>query len=326
MAEKLRIAIVGLGLIGSSAGLALRRYSEKVTVIGHDKDSKLAAKAKKAGAVERTQWNLVDAVRGADRVLLALPAEQIKSTLAAIAQDLEPGCIIVDTAEVKVPVLQWAGELLPKEVHLIGGHPIVMVEDPNVEEPSATLFENKLFCLTPDAASDAGAIHLAADLAEALGAKPFFLDPAEHDSMIAAVEQMPAILAGALLETATTSSGWKDMRKVAASQFYSSTLTMAESGPEVAEACIANRDHVLYWLDQMIAALRVWRENVAEGNRDPLVKSFDSGLDARNGWLRALATGHWEETPSQDLPTSRTLLRSMIGFGAPRTPAEKKNP
>jgi prephenate dehydrogenase len=324
MAEKLQITIVGLGLIGSSAGLALRRYADKASVVGHDKDSKLAAKAKKMGAVERTEWNLVSAVAGADRVLLALPAEQIRGTLSAIAKDLKPGCILVDTAEVKAPVLQWAAELLPKEVHLIGGHPIVIAEDPSVEGASATLFENALFCLTPDAGSESGAVRLAADLAEAMGAKPFFLDAAEHDSMVAAIEHLPTILAGALLETASQSSGWQDMRKVAAGQFYTSTQIVSEDGVDAAGACVANREHVLYWLDQLIAGLRVWRQHLADGDSEALAKAIDGGLAARGDWLRAFASGNWEEIVTAELPTSRTLMRGMIGFGAPRTPSEKK--
>jgi prephenate dehydrogenase len=324
MAEKLQITIVGLGLIGSSAGLALRRYEEKVVVVGHDKDSKLAAKAKKMGAVDRTEWNLINAVSEADRVLLAVPADQIKGVLATVAKDLKAGCILVDTAEVKAPVLRWASELLPKEAHLIGGHPILMVENPNIEGASASLFENKLFCLTPDVGSEASAVRLAADLVEAMGAKPFFLDAAEHDSMVAAVEHIPAILAGAILEATGGSSGWLDMRKLAASQFYSSTLIMAESGSGAAEACAANRDNVLYWLDRLTAVLRAWRQNLAEGNSEALVKAFDSGLEARHNWLGALASGNWEEIITPELPTSGTLMRSMIGFGAPRTPSEKK--
>jgi prephenate dehydrogenase len=324
MAEKLQVTIVGLGVIGSSAGLALRRYADKVSVVGHDKDAKLASKAKKIGAVDRTEWNLISAVSEADRVLLALPADQIRDTLAAIAKGLTTGCVLVDTAEIKVAVLQWAAELLPKDVHLIGGHPILMVEDPSVDAASATLFENKLFCLTPDVGSEASAVRLAADLVEAMGAKPFFLDAAEHDGMIAAVEHIPAILAGALLGGTSASSGWLDMRKLAASQFYSSTLIMPESGPAVAAACMANREHVLYWLDQLMAGLRVWRQDLADGNGEALAKAIDSGLETRRNWLGALASGNWEEVINPEMPTSGMLMRSLIGFGAPRTPAEKK--
>jgi prephenate dehydrogenase len=273
----------------------------------------------------RHDFRLIDpAQQPLDRVLLALPANQIKSTLAAIAKNLQTGCILLDTAEVKATVLRWAAELLPKDVHLIGGHPILMVENPNIEAANASLFENKLFCLTPDAGSDASAVRLAADLVEAMGAKPFFLDAAEHDSMIAAVEHVPAILAGAILAASSDSSGWLDMRKLAASQFYSSTLIMAESGPEAAEACAANRENVLYWLDQLMAGLRTWRQTLADGDSDALSKAFDRGLEARRSWLAALSTGNWEEIVTAELPSSGTLMRSLIGFGAPRTPTEKK--
>jgi prephenate dehydrogenase len=230
----------------------------------------------------------------------------------------------VDTAEIKAPVLRWAAELLPKEVHLIGGHPILMVENPSIEEASASLFENKLFCLTPDAGSEASAVRLAADLVEAMGAKPFFLDAAEHDSMIAAVELVPTLLAGAILEATSGSSGWLDMRKIAASQFYSGTLIMAESGPSAAEACVANRDSVLYWLDRLMVELRAWRQYLADGDNDALTKAFDRGLQERRSWLAALSSGNWEEIITAELPTSGTLMRSLIGFGTPRTPAEKK--
>jgi prephenate dehydrogenase len=95
MAEKLQITIVGLGLIGSSAGLALRRYADKVSIVGHDRDSKLAAKAKKSNAVDRTEWNLISAVSEADRVPLALPADLIREPRRH-RQDLKAGCLLVD--------------------------------------------------------------------------------------------------------------------------------------------------------------------------------------------------------------------------------------
>ena len=126
MPDKLQVTIVGLGLIGRSAGLALRRYADKVTVVGHDPDPQAAAAAKKAGAVDRTDWNLIGAVSKADRILLVLPPDQVRDTLKAIAHEVQQGCVILDTADVKAPVMAWAAELLPAGVHFVGGHPIVL--------------------------------------------------------------------------------------------------------------------------------------------------------------------------------------------------------
>ena len=77
MPDKLQVSIIGLGLIGASAGLALRRHTDRVTVVGHDPNPTAAGTAKKAGAVDRTEWNLINAISGADRVLLALPLDQV---------------------------------------------------------------------------------------------------------------------------------------------------------------------------------------------------------------------------------------------------------
>ena len=110
MPDKLQVTIVGLGLVGTAAGLALRRYPDKVTVVGHDRDAGKSAQAKSMGAVERTEWNLINAISKADRVLLALPVNEIRETMAAIAPDLKPGCVLVDTATVKQVVMRWARE------------------------------------------------------------------------------------------------------------------------------------------------------------------------------------------------------------------------
>jgi prephenate dehydrogenase len=326
MAEKMNITIVGLGLIGASAGLALRRYADRVTVIGHDRDTGLANRAKSAGAVERTEWNLINAVSRADRVLLALPLGEIRDTLKAIAQDLKPGCLLLDTASIKAPVLAWAAELLPANVSLVGGHPIVLADPTDPTAASADLFTDKLFCLTPPARADDAAVRLAADLVEALGAKPFFVDVTEHDGMAAAVEHVPALLAAALLSATSRSSGWSDMRKLAATQYFASTF-MAEGDPATMMAAVrANRAHVTRWLDILINALADWRERLGEDDDPRAGESLAAGQAARQAWLSAQRTGQWEEATSSmsDVQGMGASLGQLIGLGRARLPADKR--
>ena len=121
--------------------------------------------------MDRTEWNLISTVTNADRVILALPLDEIRDTLDAIKDDLRPGCVIIDTADVKAPVMEWAAELLPAEVHFVGGHPIVLSDRLDADGARPDLFENKLFCLTPDSRTDDAAVRLAADVVEAMGAK-----------------------------------------------------------------------------------------------------------------------------------------------------------
>ena len=323
MADKMQITIIGMDLLGTSAGLALRRFSEKATIVGHDRNLGKAGQAKKQGAIDRMEWNLINAITGADRILLALPASEIRDTLAAIREDLKPGCVLVDTADVKGPVMAWAAELLPPNVHFVGGHPVMVVEDLNQTAARADLFKDKFFCLTvnPDT-GDAG-LRLGADLVEALGAKAFFLDPVEHDGIMAAVEHMPMLAAAAMMGIVSSNPAWGDMRKLAGSQFYSSTLVTATDGRAVALAAAANRENTLRWLDTLIAELEDWRQQLAAGQEEELAKTIDKGLEAGQRWQGALTSGNWDEVPQADIVTTGGYMRQLIGFGGMRTPAEK---
>lgn len=315
MPDKLNVAIVGLGLIGASAGLALRKYQDKVSVVGHDAKPELAGKAKKAGAVERTEWNLINTVSSADRVILALPLSEIRATLDAIKLDLRPGCIVMDMADVKAPVMQWAAELLPAEVHFVGGHPIILSETIEPEGARADLFNGKLFCLTPSPNTEGTAVQLAADVAEALGAKPFFLSAEEHDGLVAAVEQMPSLLAAALMSVTSSSPGWNDMRKLAGNQFFASTMMVSQSGKEAVAGPLANRENTVYWLDAMISELASYRDQLAGGAADDLVARVDQGIAAGQSWLTATQTGNWDvDATAVEMPTAGSTMRDMF-FG-----------
>lgn len=321
MPDKLQVGIVGLGLVGASAGLALHKFQEKVTVVGHDRSPDVASMAKKLGAVDRTEWNLISTVTSSDRVILALPLDEIRETLDAIKQDLRPGCVIIDTADVKGPVMQWAAELLPPEVHFVGGHPIVLTDRLDIEGARADLFENKPFCLTPDSHTDDTAVRLAADVIEAMGGKPFFMDAQEHDGLAAAVEHLPSLLASALLSITSRSAGWQDMRKLAGNQYYASTLMMANSGKDAVAGPLANREHVVHWLDAVIQELSAYREQLLTGEPADLAADIDRGLAAGHSWLAASLSGNWDaEGPRPEAPTAGSTFRSLFfgGLGKPR--------
>jgi prephenate dehydrogenase len=327
MAEKLQVAIVGLGLVGASAGLALRRFQDRVYVIGHDRSPEVAGRAKKMGAVDRTEWNLINTVRAADRVILALPLSEIHDTLEAIAGELKTGCVIVDTADVKKPVMAWAKKLLPDDTYFVGGHPIVVADEATLDGARADLFDQKMFCLTPDLHTNDTAVRLAADVAEALGARPYFLDADEHDGLAAAVQHLPAVTSAALMSLLTTSSGWDDLRKVAGGQFFISTLLSAGSGQEAMDGPFANRELVAAWLDRLIDELITWRDQLLSGEEAAITEQVDRGLVAGRRWLAAQARGNWDDqAPAVDMPTAGSSMREMM-FGrlgrAPEKPKRK---
>ncbi|MGQ9684648.1 MAG: prephenate dehydrogenase, partial [Anaerolineae bacterium] len=188
-----RITIVGLGATGASLGLALKEADRELRIIGHDREPTAAAAARKAGAVDHTEWNLPTACRGSQLIILALPLAAIRDTLAAVASDLEPGCLVTDTAPLKVAVLDWARAVLPPSVDFVGGDPLFARGLHTA--PSAALFNGVTYCFCPAPGASGRALERASDLAQAVGATPRFLDPIEHDGLAAALDALPFLLA-----------------------------------------------------------------------------------------------------------------------------------
>ncbi len=123
------IAIIGLGLIGGSLGLALRQAADEAgkpssVVIGYDSDAQRLWQAEQRGVVDQTSEHLAEAVQEAQMVILATPVLAMRGVLAEIAPHLRAGAIVTDTASTKAAVLGWARELLPAGVRFIGGHPM----------------------------------------------------------------------------------------------------------------------------------------------------------------------------------------------------------
>jgi prephenate dehydrogenase len=204
-------------------------------------------------------------------------------------------------------------------VHFVGGHPILVADISAAEQAAPDLFREHLFVLTPDARTSETAVQLAADLITALDARPFFMDAQEHDSLAAAMEQVPALMAAALLGVAARSQDWRDARRVAAGQFFSASLIMPLTATAASEACLANRAAVLHWLDAMTAELTALRQQVAEGEAERLAGHFERALAARAEWLAAYSTNRWEEDGAiAEIPTSGSMLRSMLGLGGRR--------
>jgi prephenate dehydrogenase len=322
--SKPKVAIVGLGLIGSSIGLALSREQRDFEIIGHDKSNTAASQAKKLGAVDKVEWNLINACDGAGLVILALPLGAIRETMQALAGELATGAVVLDTATVKAPVLAWADELLPTSVAFVGTHPIVASAQPGTAAARADLFERCSWAICPSPTTAEPAVRTAADLAARLGAQAHFLDAAEHDGLTAAVEQLPALASMALLTSAASEPVWREMRRLAGGQFESSTRLVSTDPNVFGDAMLHNPEQVVRWIDSFIDNMAAWRDLIAAGDSETVSKAFAEAATARERWLSDRSKGNWEEviTPPVEHPG---LLASLLGLGrrsAKRQPAK----
>jgi prephenate dehydrogenase len=314
--SKPQVAIVGLGLIGGSIGLALRESGVTSAVVGHDKDLEIGKRAKKLGAVDRVDWNLIAACADADLVILAIPVGAMRETLEVIGPELRHGCVVMDTASLKGVVLDWAIDSLSERVYFVGTDPILprpIEREGGLASARADLFRGGLFCLVPAPGVPESAVKVVTDLVALLGANPLFFDAAEHDGLLAAVDHLPSLLALALLEMAVNQPSWRELRKVAGASFESSTYLPLTDPAALGDLSVVNRDNILRWLDTFSASLASIRCSVAEGQAETLGLRFQKVLEERQKWLQDRDVGRWDERLGQEIPPQPGLLETLLG-------------
>jgi prephenate dehydrogenase len=314
--SKPQVSIVGLGLIGSSMGLALRKAGVTSKVVGHDAGRGVAVEAKRIGAIDKTDWNLISACEDADLVILAAPVRAIEESLKFLGPNLRPGCVVLDTASVKEPVMAWAAASLPEQVHFIGGNPILskaMRGKWGVENARADLFKGGLFCLVPAPGANPEAIELVSNMATIVGANPLYLDAAEHDGLVAAVEHLPILLSLAMLETVVDLPAWRELRKVAGPAFESSTQLITGNSVAHSDLSVLNRENVVRWIDSLSASLASLRDVLSEGDVDLLDDRMLHALEERQKWLHDRGKGAWYEGPETEMPKRSSLADAFLG-------------
>src|SRR5437588_6334946 len=137
-----RVAIIGLGLIGGSIGLALHKAKAAQKVTGYDLAKGIKDQARRIGAIDQPYNALDDAVRGAELVILATPVGAMRSLLQEVASSVTPGAVVTDVASTKSQVISWAEEYLPSSVAFVGGHPMTGKEVSGVQAADASLFQD----------------------------------------------------------------------------------------------------------------------------------------------------------------------------------------
>ncbi len=305
------ITIVGLGLLGTSMGLAFKSKPNEFTITGHDRDNDAVVRAKKLGAIDKSHWNLVAACEDADLIVLAIPAAGVAPTLQAIRQDLKPGCLIIDTAPEMRAMIE-AAEVLPDNVHYLSTNPILPAAR---NTPSAELFDGISWALAPTPDTHASVIKLASDMVKSLGATPFFLDADEHDGLMAVVESLPMILAASLLNTTGSDDAWREIRRMAGSQFENSSFLPEFLAEDLTQPILPHAPHLRVWLERLIAELEGWKDDLAEPDATRLQARFEKAIDVRTQWLKIRDKNRWDEP---DRPEDKpSFWRQLIGMRQP---------
>jgi len=278
-----RVAIIGLGLIGGSIGLALHKAKAAQQITGYDLAKGISNQARKIDAIDQPYSALADAVRGAELVILATPVGAMRSLLQDVAAVLSPGAVVTDVASTKVQVISWAEEYLPSSVAFVGGHPMTGKELSGVQAADATLFQGRIYCLTPTSRTRSIAITKASALIEALGARVRLLEPAEHDGQVAGVSHLPFIASIAMMKTVGEGAAWLDAAMLAANGFRDITRLAAGNPEMYRDICLTNSESITRWLNEYIATLSGLRDRIAAHDRG-LDETFVRARQMRLEW------------------------------------------
>ncbi|MDQ6674174.1 MAG: prephenate dehydrogenase [Chloroflexota bacterium] len=310
-----RVAILGTGLIGSSVGLAIKAARPQTQIVGYDASGDHLRRAQAVKAIDR-RASLRDALADADLVIVSVPVGSMKALFEEMAPLLPVQALVMDTGSSKAQVLQWAETLLPDGVRFVGGHPMAGKTETGPDAADAKLFQGAVWCLAPLPSTQRDAIDDAVRLVESLGASPYFLDPDEHDGLVASVSHLPYLMSVALIGHLGRERSWRETASLAAGGFAYATH-LSDSDPQMfADVMHSNRDNIARRLDLYIAELESLRNAIAADSPE-LKERFVRAQNLHQDWLVGRAQGQPGESENP-LPTTRSMLTgSLFGrFGA----------
>ena len=280
-----RVALVGVGLIGGSFAMAVRRAGLSGTLVGVDRDAAALERAAGLGVIDTAATSVTEGVRGADLVVVAVPVRAIGGVLHDVALALEPRGVVTDVGSTKGDVVRIAREELRASFpRFVPGHPIAGREASGVEAAIPDLFKGARVVLTPAAQTDADAVDLVRGCWEAIGARVTMLDPQAHDRIFAAVSHLPHLLSFALVSEIASRPEAAELLGFAAGGFRDFTRIAASSPEMWRDISLQNRDALLAELDRYGARLAVFRELIARGEGAGLERLMAEARSARRAW------------------------------------------
>jgi prephenate dehydrogenase len=287
----LNLAVVGVGLIGGSVGLAARERLD-ATVRGFDPADGVLQTAEERGAIDVACGSIEEAVLGADTAVVAAPVGALPEVTARVLQAAAPECVVTDVGSTKRAIVAAC----PDE-RFVGGHPLAGAETAGVAHARPDLFDGAAWYLTPTERTSGVLYERLHRTIAALGARPSAIDPAEHDRVLAAVSHLPHVLANVLVaEAANALPAGAERLAATGPSFRDATRVAGASSSIWSDIYLSNADALTERIDATIARLRAVREQLAERDRSAVTAWNDAAAEDRRGLLEAgLAGGEVHE-------------------------------
>ena len=278
-----RLTIIGVGLIGGSLALALKKARAVGHIVGYGRNLQNLQKAQALGVVDAYETDIVAAVRDANVIVLAMPVGSTHAILQSIKPHLSPNTIVTDVGSSKGAVEQAARQVFGNDLsNFVPGHPIAGTEKSGVEAAFSSLFEKRRVILTPLENTDVTALRIVRDMWRNTGALVEETSVEHHDHVLAATSHLPHMLAFALVDTLATLDDKVEIFRFAAGGFRDFTR-IASSDPQMwHDICVTNDKAIVEMLDLFIDDLERLRNAIKSGDSDYLLQVFTRAKKARD--------------------------------------------
>lgn len=308
-----RVAIVGIGLIGSSLARALKARGLARHIAAYDCDAGARASAEKLAVADSIHATLDDAVADADLVVLAIPLGDYRTTAAAIAPHLAAGATVTDVGSVKEEVIRAVKPTLPAGVHLVPGHPVAGTEHSGPEAGFAELFKDRWAILTPENGTDAKAVERVAEMWRRVGSDVEIMDAAHHDRVLAITSHLPHLIAYTIVATADDLEGQLQAKcegddvvttaeviKYSAGGFRDFTRIAGSNPVMWRDVFLSNKEAVLEMLGRFNEDLTALQRAIRWDDGAQLEQVFTRTRAIRRGVVEAGQAGRFQYTENGD--------------------------
>ena len=286
-----KITIVGVGLLGGSLGLAIKKRGLADEVTGYVRRAASIAECRRANAVDTCTQNLQEAIADADLIVLCTPLAQMLPLLKKIGPAVKPGAIITDVGSVKATVVKDLESIVAKSgAHFIGSHPMAGAEKTGVAAARAELFANAMCVVTPTKNSHKPAIKTIEEFWKSVGARVLRLTPELHDELVSRSSHLPHVAAATLANLVLDPAHPKSQPLLCANGFRDSTR-IASGSPEMwRDIAMANRKNLDKALAAFVRDLKKFQAVLKKGDDKAAEKFFQTGKKRRDNWCAKSAS------------------------------------
>jgi prephenate dehydrogenase len=280
-----KIAIIGVGLLGGSLGLAIKQRKLASKVDGYVRRTASISECEKFGVVDRATQEIKCAVENADLIILCTPLSRMLELSEQMLPALKPGAIVTDVGSVKVSVVQELQALFATaKVRFIGSHPMAGGEKVGVQFSKADLFQDAVCVVTPTANSDSQAFEVVENFWKAIGSRVVKLRPETHDELVSRSSHLPHVIAAELANYVLSPTHAKEQALLCANGFRDTTR-IASGSPEMwRDISLANQKNLSRVLGVFIEGLEEFRHALDSGDTKVIEEFFEKAKQRRDAW------------------------------------------